>query len=291
MRVPPPIEIREVSGYPLPVFVAPSAQDVSRALARELVEIVRRHRTRFTSAGIAAAERRTRSAAVMPGGGEPGSVTTLGFATGRTPASIYSEFARLVALEQVDTSALRTFHLDEYLDLPRDHPSSFRAKMRAMLYRQIGHPDERAEFPVECDQRDGLEASCARYEARIAEAGGIDWQLLGIGLNGHVAFNEPGAAADSRTRVVTLAESTRLANRADFTSAEEVPRRAATMGIATIHDARRLRIVAFGPTKSAIVHEFLHARVGPEIPATFLRDHPGAELWCDAAAAAEIRSK
>lgn len=263
MHVPPRPEVRELRGHPLPVFVFDSAQELARVLARELVDVVR---------GEAAAGR------------DP----VLGFATGRTPLALYAEFARLAAEERLDLTRMVSFHLDEYLDLPREHPASFRARMRATLYRHLGHPDERARFPVECDRTAALEGACDDYERAIVDAGGIAWQLLGIGLNGHVAFNEPGAPADSRTRVVTLSESTRLANRTDFGAHEEVPRRAVTMGIATIKDARRLRIVALGQRKAAIVHELLHARVDPRLPATLLRDHPGAELWCDAAAAGEI---
>lgn len=260
MQTPPPTALRHITGHALPVFVADTPHAIAQHLAREMVEVVR------------------------AASGAP----VLGFATGRTPLDLYREFARLVRAERVDLSRLECFHLDEYLDLPRAHPASFRAQMHKTLLGAIGVPESRAHFPVECDQVTDLEASCASYEARIDSAGGVDWQLLGIGLNGHVAFNEPGAAADSRTRVVRLSESTRLANRSAFDSAESVPQRAATMGIATIRRARRLRIVALGASKSAIVHELLHARVGPQIPATFLRDHPGAELWCDAAAAAEV---
>jgi glucosamine-6-phosphate deaminase len=263
MRSPQRSEVRELTGLPLPVFVAPSAQDVACALAQELLDVANT----------------TLSAGRAP---------KLGFATGRTPQALYREFARRVLDEGVDLKALETFHLDEYLDLDRAHPASFREQMQAMLYRHIDHPRDRAHFPVECDQRDGLDAACASYEARLASDGGLDWQLLGIGLNGHVAFNEPGAEADSRTRVVTLSESTRLANSGDFESLDVVPRRAVTMGIATIMGARRLRIVALGPGKSAIVHELVHARMGAHLPATWLRAHPGCELWCDAAAAAEL---
>ena len=263
MQVPPRSEIRELRGQALPVFVAGSSQELARALARELVDVVRGEQS---------------------AGRDP----VLGFATGRTPLALYAEFARLVAEERLDLSRLSSFHLDEYLDLPLDHPASFRARMREMLYRGIGHPDERARFPVECDRSVALDRACDDYERAIVASGGIAWQLLGIGLNGHVAFNEPGTAADSRTRVVELSESTRRANRSDFGPHESVPRRAVTMGIATIRDARRLRIVALGPSKAPIVRELLHAHASPQLPATLLRGHPGIELWCDAAAAGDL---
>ncbi|MCA8981794.1 MAG: glucosamine-6-phosphate deaminase [Planctomycetes bacterium] len=262
MHVPPRPSVRELHGLPLRVFVVDSAPELAALLARELVDVVR---------GELAANR------------DP----VLGLATGRTPLALYAEFARLVAEERLDLSRLTSFHLDEYLGLPRDHPASFRARMREVLYRRIGHPDERAKFPVECDRTEGLDGACADYERAIVESGGIAWQLLGIGLNGHVAFNEPGATADSRTRVVQLSESTRRANRPDFGPGEEVPRRAVTVGIATIRDARRLRLVALGRSKARIVRELLHSLVSSAIPATLLREHSGAELWCDAAAAGE----
>ena len=139
-------------------------------------------------------------------------------------------------------------------------------------------------FPVDGEGDDAGDA-CARYEARIRAAGGLDWQLLGLGGNGHVAFNEPGSTPDSRTRVVELSASTREANRGDFASLDEVPRRAATMGIATIREARRLRWMAFGAGKAAIVAKLLAEPASAELPASLLRDHPDGELWIDEAAA------
>jgi len=263
MPFPPHTGARTITGHALPVIVADGPTDVARALAREMVDVIRAARTDERAA-------------------------VLGLATGRTPLALYREFARLVAAERLPLDALVTVQLDEYLDLPRAHPASFRATMRRTLFDAIGLPDSRAHFPVECHERDDLTASCARFEQLLVELGGVDWQVLGIGRNGHIAFNEPGSSADSRTRVVTLDETTRTANRSTFADDEEVPQRAVTMGIATIRAARRLRIVALGSGKAEIVHEFLHARAMSDLPATLLRDHPGAELWLDGAAAAEL---
>jgi glucosamine-6-phosphate deaminase len=181
-----------------------------------------------------------------------------------------------------------TFNLDEYLGLPADHPSSFRAFMQEHLFDGLDLDPARCFFP-ECPGGPKESAAVAKeYEAAIADAGGIDLQLLGIGRNGHVAFNEPGSARDSRTRSVELSESTRRANAPDFPEGESVPRAALTMGIATILEARRLRVLAFGAHKAEIIHRLLEGTIGPEVPATFLREHGDVELWIDREAAAEL---
>lgn len=217
-----------------------------------------------------------------------GRAPALGFAAGNSPAALYAELAARAADGRFDASGAALFHLDEYLELPAGHPASFRAVLRRALHAPLGVPDDRALFPVECDARERLDELCADYERRIAGAGGVDWQLLGIGRNGHVAFNEPGAARDSRTRVVTLDEDTRAANASAFASADEVPRHAATMGVATIGEARRLRWLAFGPDKAAAVRAFALGDPSPAVPASLLRDHADGVLWCDDAAAAGL---
>ncbi len=217
-----------------------------------------------------------------------GRAPALGFAAGNSPAALYAELAARAADGRFDAAGATLFHLDEYLELPRDHAAGFRATLRRALHAPLGVPDERARFPVECDAKDRLDERCADYERSIARAGGIDWQLLGIGRNGHVAFNEPGSARDSRTRVVTLDEGTRAANAGSFASADEVPRHAATMGVATIGEARRLRWLAFGADKADAVRAFALGAPCADVPASWLRDHADGVLWCDAAAAARL---
>ena len=262
--MPLPHEVRSFEVDALCVRVVADPLDAARALADELSVFMRE----------------LRSAKRKP---------ALGFAAGRTPQGLYAELSRDSRAREIDWTAVECFHLDEYLGLPPGHPASFRANLRRALHDRLGIPASHVHFPVDDDTRDPQEA-CERYEARLAAAGGLDWQLLGLGGNGHVAFNEPGSDAASRTRIVELSESTRTANRSDFASAEEVPREAVTMGIATIRSARRLRWMAFGAGKAAIVARFLSEPASPELPASLLRDHPDGELWIDEAAAAGLSS-
>jgi len=212
----------------------------------------------------------------------------LGLATGHTPIATYSELVRLHVEEGLSFRGVRTFNLDEYVGLGSTHPGSFEAFMEKHLFSRVDLLAENCHLP---DARGG-ESDCAlaaaRYEDRLRELGGLDLLILGIGRNGHIAFNEPGSTRDSRTRMVELSATTIAANAADFPIGEEVPERALTMGIATILEARRLRVLAFGAHKQTIVRRTLHDPIGPELPATFLREHDDVELWLDSAAAADL---
>ncbi len=201
----------------------------------------------------------------------------IGLATGSTPAGVYREIARLRAEERIDFGAVETFNLDEYLDLPRDHAHTFARWTRERFHAPLGISSERAHCPPSDD-----------YESQIRDAGGIDLQILGIGRNGHIAFNEPGSTRESRTREVELHAWTREDAAAAFGGLESVPHRAMTMGVATILEARKLRVLAFGPRKVEIMKRVLEDPIGPEIPATFLREHRDLVLWLDREAAARI---
>ena len=210
----------------------------------------------------------------------------LGLATGTTPVGVYRDLRALVASGELDLSRAHTFNLDEYLGLERGDPRSFRARMDAELFDAARIA--RADLP-DCACAPADEArEAARYERAIAAAGGIDLQILGIGRNGHVGFNEPGSARSTRTRAVELAPETRADAAAAFGGLERVPRRAITIGIATILDARRLRVLAFGAAKSAIVARALRGPIGPEVPASFLREHDDVVFWLDRDAAREL---
>jgi glucosamine-6-phosphate deaminase len=210
----------------------------------------------------------------------------LGLATGQTFVAVYE---RLVALHRRGAASFAeaaSFNLDEYAGLPADHPASYHAFMRRCLFDHVDIEPSRALLP------DGmaadLDAEAARYEAAIRLAGGIDVQLLGIGENGHIGFNEPGAAFASRTRVVALDASTRRANRRFFPAGEEVPERAITMGVATILEAREIVLAATGTRKAAALHAALAGPVSPACPASVLCRHPRATIVCDREAAAGL---
>ncbi|CAN5471862.1 glucosamine-6-phosphate deaminase [soil metagenome] len=199
--------------------------------------------------------------------------SVLGFATGSTPEKTYTELIRLHREEGLSFGAARSFNLDEYVGMSGDHPQSYRAFMQQKLF---DHIDIR---PWNTHVLDGLakdaDAECAAFEKKILAAGGVDLWLLGIGNNGHIAFNEPGSAADSRTRRVPLSESTIAANSDGrfFARAEDVPRHALTAGIGTILEARRIVLIATGAKKSPALLAALNGPRTQECPASLLQNH------------------
>ena len=214
----------------------------------------------------------------------------LGLATGGTMVEVYRALVAEVSRRSLDLSGVRTFNLDEYLGLGASDPNSFRHFMALHLFGPLGLAEEQTHFPDEQRARtDALGASRA-YEEAIEAAGGIDLQLLGIGRNGHIAFNEPGSSPVSRTRVIELHPVTRSDAAGAFGGAESTPARAITMGMGTILEARRLRVLAFGSAKEEAVHQMLAGEENPEVPCTFLRlRHADMAVHLDADAARRIR--
>lgn len=216
--------------------------------------------------------------------------SVLGLATGTSPIGVYRELARLVAARKLSFARASSFNLDEYLELEADHPQSFRRWMREHLFERIDLPSERARFPASNTPGEPHDAACARFEASLRAAGGIDLQLLGIGRNGHIGFNEPGSARATRTREVELHPWTREDAAAAFGGLEHVPARALSMGVATILDARAIRVLAFGERKAEIVRKALEGPIGPECPASFLRGHRDVRVHLDLASAGLLAS-
>lgn len=214
-----------------------------------------------------------------------GSRLVLGLATGNSVLGVYAELVRLQALEPLDWSGVRTYNLDEYCGLELDHPASFHSFMRLHLFGPLGLSAEVTRFPATTGSSADLERALVRYEEQICEDGGIDYQLLGLGRNGHIAFNEPGSARHSRTRVVELHETTREDAAATFGGIADVPKTAATMGLATILEARHLCVLAFGERKAASVKHLLQEAQSAAWPATYLREHAQVDLWLDKGAA------
>jgi glucosamine-6-phosphate deaminase len=209
----------------------------------------------------------------------------LALPAGNTPRPVYAELARLHAAGEVTFGRAAAFNLDEYVGLPGGHRASFRRFVEETLLAYVDLPRARAHAP---DGMAGdLAASAAAYERAIAEAGGIDLALLGLGSNGHIAFNEPGTAFDSRTRVVVLSEETRSANRTAF-APEPVPTRALTVGIATILAARRCVLLATGAPKAEAVARALEGTISEAVPASALRRHPDATFVLDEPAASRL---
>ncbi len=249
--------MRELPGQALPTFVFADRAEAERVLADEIEALV----------------------AARPG-------AVLGLPTGDTPRGFYAELARRCREGRFSLRQATTFNLDEYLGLAPDDPRCFRAWMERELFAHVDLDRARAHLP-DAGAADP-DAEAARYERAIRSAGGLDLLVLGIGRNGHVGFNEPGSARDSRTRVVDLHPWTREDAAASFGGLDRVPRRAITMGVATILDVRRLRVLAFGARKAEVVRAALDAERGPVVPATWLRDHQDVRLYLDQAAAAAV---
>jgi glucosamine-6-phosphate deaminase len=211
---------------------------------------------------------------------------TLGLATGSSPLSVYRELIRRHRDEGLSFAAVQAFLLDEYVGLPPGHPQSYAAVIRAALTDHIDIDPARVHGP------DGtapdVAAAAQAYEQLLRTGGPVDIQLLGIGANGHIGFNEPGSPLDSRTRVTTLTEQTRQDNARFFAGPDEVPRHVITQGLATIGAARHLVLIATGAHKADAIAAALDGPVSPRCPASVLQIHPRATVVVDEAAAAQL---
>jgi glucosamine-6-phosphate deaminase len=213
----------------------------------------------------------------------------LSLPTGRTPIATYAELRRLHRGGLADFAHAASFNLDEFAGLAPSHPGSFRAFMQEHLFSGVNLAPERIHF-LDGSARD-LDAECARYEGEIAAAGGLGLQLLGIGANGHIGFNEPGAELAARTHRVTLADSTRRDNAALFGGdPAQVPREALSMGMGTILRATEIVLIATGERKAQCIEQTLHGPVTTRLPASFLQLHPRVEFYLDRPAASKLRA-
>ena len=217
-----------------------------------------------------------------------GARPVLGLATGSTPIGVYRELIRMHREEGLSFRGVVTFNLDEYHPMPPESIHSYRRFMQENLFDHIDIAPEDTHVPDGTVPREGVRAMAEAYEAAIRAAGGIDFQLLGIGKTGHIGFNEPGSGAESRTRLVQLDVITRRDAAADFFGEEHVPREAVTMGVATILEAREIAILATGEHKAGIVRRAVEGAVDLEVAATFLQRHPNTTFYLDTAAAAEL---
>ena len=207
----------------------------------------------------------------------------LGLATGSTPIPTYQKMAELYQIGAVDFSQVTTYNLDEYVGLDHAHPQSYYYFMMDNLFRHINVPED--HIHVLSGTAADPEAECAAYEKAIEAAGGIDLQILGIGRNGHIAFNEPADIFPAVTHVVDLTPSTIEANTRFFSSADEVPRQAVSMGIGSIMKARSIVLIATGADKAEAVKALVQGPVDPHCPASILQLHPDTTIMLDAAAA------
>lgn len=212
--------------------------------------------------------------------------SVLGLATGNTPLGLYRELVRMRREEKLDFSRVTTFNLDEYVGLAPDHPGSYHSFMGENLFRHINVPKQCVHIP------DGLAKDvphfCKQYEESIREAGGVDLQVLGIGTDGHIGFNEPGSSLASRTRIKTLTPQTRRDNASFFGSEDKVPYHVITMGVGTIMESRQLLLLAFGERKAQAVAAACEGPITAMNPASILQMHPVAKVVLDEAAASKL---
>src|ERR1051325_8512802 len=197
-----------------------------------------------------------------------GEQTVLGLATGSTPIGGYRELIRMHRDDGLSFADVISFNLDEYYPMPKESIHSYHRFMWENLFSQIDIKPENVHLPPGDRSRTEIDDAAQRYESAIERAGGIDFQILGIGKTGHIGFNEPGSGADSRTRLVTLDAVTRKDDAADFFGEEFVPREAVTMGIATILEAREIAIIGTGEHKASIVQRAVEGDIDVEVAAT-----------------------
>lgn len=217
--------------------------------------------------------------------GEP---CVLGLATGSTPRTLYAELVRMHKEEGLSFRNVITFNLDEYYPIDKEAWQSYHSFMHRNLFQHVDILPENIHIPNGELAKEAVKEHCAAYEKAIEEAGGIDLQILGIGNNGHIGFNEPGSSIHSRTRLINLENSTRLANAYEFANISEVPRLAITMGISTIFKAKKIILLAWGPAKAPVIQKAVEGNATESVPASLLQNHHECTFILDEAAAAEL---
>lgn len=245
------------------VDIHPDAKEGSKAVAREIAALIRE-----------------KQAAKEP--------AVLGLATGSTPKYLYAELVRLHKEEGLSFKNVVTFNLDEYYPIEPDALQSYNRFMKEHLFNHIDIPAENCNVPDGTVAKEQIKAYADAYERKIEAAGGIDIQILGIGNNGHIGFNEPGSLANSHTRLVTLDNSTRLANAYEFSNMSQVPRLAITTGIGTIMKAKKVILLAWGQHKAKIVRRSVEGTSTDQVPASLLQQHPNCKFVIDEQAASEL---
>lgn len=217
-----------------------------------------------------------------------GEQAVLGMATGSTVLGVYQELIGMHREQGLSFSNVVSFNLDEYVPLQPEHPMSYHRYMHEKLFDHVDMPQAGIFIPSGNLPKDAIGESCRAYEAQIRSFGGIDLQLLGIGRNGHIGFNEPGSAGDSRTRLVELDEVTRRDAAGGFGGLDNVPKHAITTGIATILEAERILLMAWSEAKAPAIAGVINGPVTEDLPASFLKTHPAVQFVLDRQAASQL---
>ncbi len=247
----------------IPVKIFPDIKQGSIALAREIAALIKEKQRKK----------------------EP---CVLGLATGSSPKTVYAELVRMHREEKLSFKNVIAFNLDEYYPIDNDALQSYRRFMNKHLFDHVDIKPANIHIPNGQISKDKIKSHCQEYEKMIEDAGGIDLQILGIGNNGHIGFNEPGSGINSRTRLITLDNSTRIANAYEFANISEVPRLAITMGISTILKAKRIALMAWGPNKAPVIKEAVEEDSTEQVPASLLQNHDQVTFYIDESAASEL---
>jgi glucosamine-6-phosphate deaminase len=247
----------------IPVTIFPSLKEGSRFIAQEIANAIRAKQAANQSC-------------------------VLGLATGSSPKTVYSELVRMHGEEKLSFKNVITFNLDEYYPIDNDALQSYNRYMKEHLFDLVDIDKNNCHVPDGEVLKENIKKFCINYEAKIEAAGGIDIQLLGIGNNGHIGFNEPGSSLFSKARLIPLENSTRVANSQEFQNISRVPRLAITMGISTIMKAKKILMMAWGPLKAPVIQKAVEGQVTEEIPASLLQQHPDTLFVLDEVAASEL---
>ncbi len=249
---------------PIPFRVFENPESASAQVATELAELIRSRATL-------------------------GRGVVLGLATGRSPLPLYEELIYLHREERLSFANVVTFNLDEYIGLENSDPASFRGYMQRNFFDHVDIPPGNIRFLSGMTADAEIAAHCAAYDKAIRRAGGIDYQILGIGRSGHIGFNEPGASISGRSQRVKLEDSTRRDAADAFGGIENVPTYAVTMGCGTILKARRIALLAWGSVKASIVRKAILGPVTPQVTASYLQKHPAVRCFLDGPAASLLK--
>lgn len=247
----------------IPVKIYPDLKKGSQAIAREIANLIREKQKKKE-------------------------ICVLGLATGSTPKTLYAELVKIHREEKLSFKNVIAFNLDEYYPIDNNALQSYSRFMRTHLFDHVDIKPANIHIPDGQISKDKIKLHCQQYEKLIADCGGIDLQILGIGTNGHIGFNEPGSGINSRTRLITLDNSTRIANSYEFANISEVPRLAITMGINTILKAKRIALMAWGPNKAPVIKQAVEEDATEHVPASLLQNHDHVTFYVDESAAAEL---
>jgi glucosamine-6-phosphate deaminase len=247
----------------IPISIYDSADQASRSVAKEIAQLIREKQKEGNSA-------------------------ILGLATGSSPKKVYAELIRLHKEEGLSFENVISFNLDEYYPMVPSAPQSYHRFMKENLFDHVDIPKNQYHVPDGTIAMDSIKSFCESYEKKINEAGGLDFQLLGIGRNGHIGFNEPGSHIDSITRLITLDFTTRSDAGLDFGGIANVPRKAITLGVKKIMQAKRIVLIAWGEHKSPIIRQTVEGPVAEHIPASYLQGHSNAQIVMDESCAAGL---